>query len=151
MLPGETGYRSVAQLGISYEKDGSLSFDESKLREALDNDFDAVSRFLLGYEREGAQPGAPHTAGILTNLSLALNGLSTPLSKPLGNTIQNAMDGLNNSIRDMQISIENYELRLQAKEDALIAQFSAADQALRLLQVTMSSLNSSLAGLNSNR
>jgi len=140
---GETGYRSIGQLGISYNKDGSLSLDEAKLKEALDKDSDAVASFFLGYESVGT---SGRIGGVLTNLGEALKGLTNPSSGP----IQNALQGINSNISGLQESIAAYERRLESREDMLYAQFSAADEALRLMQVTMASINSSLATLLNN-
>ena len=141
---GEAGaYRSIGQLGISYNKDGTLSLDESKLKEALANDPDAVAAFFLGYESIGS---SGRIGGVLTNLGEALKGLTDPLRGP----IQNALQGINSNISSLQQSIDAYERRLESREDILYAQFNAADQALRMMQVTMASVSSSLATLLNN-
>jgi flagellar capping protein FliD len=75
-----------------------------------------------------------------------MKGLTDSLSSP----IQNALSGLNSTMSSLQKSIDAYELRLQAREDYLYAMYSAADEALRLYQVTMSSLTNQLASLSSN-
>ena len=129
-----SSYRSMGQLGISFNRDGSLSLDEEKLRQALSKDFKGVASFFLGDESTG---------GMLTNLGETLSGLTDSLKNP----IKNAMDGLNKNIQSLQNSIEMYEARLEVREDMLAAQFSAADQALRLLQVSQESLANSLASL----
>ena len=145
-MPVGSDYRSISQLGISYNKDGSLSLDESKLRAALDDNFDAVTQFFLGYEVSDGSGGTTKAGGVFTNLGEALKGLTDPLKSP----IQNAMQGINSNISELQKTIASYELRLQAREDMLYAQFSAADEALRTMQVTMASLSSSLASLLQN-
>jgi len=145
-MPAGSDYKSINQLGISYNKDGSLSLDESKLRAALDDNFDAVTQFFLGYEISDGSGGTTRAGGVFTNLGEALKGLTDPLKSP----IQNAMQGVNSNISELQKTIASYELRLQAREDMLYAQFSAADEALRTMQITMASLNSSLASLLNN-
>jgi flagellar hook-associated protein 2 len=127
--------RTTGQLGISFERDGSLRLDEERLKEALSRDFDGVTAFLLG--------NGPRD-GLLTNMGEALSGLTNPNNGP----IKGALDGLNNSIRGIQQNIESFEMRLEAREAMLLAQFHAADQALRMMNVTMGSINNSLAALN---
>jgi len=151
IMSGESfAYRSIGQVGINYERDGSLSLDEAKLREALAKDFDAVAGFFLGYDKtvDDGQSGEKiiRVGGMLTNMGESLKGLTDPLRNP----IKNALSGLDNTIRNLQQSIEAYELRLQVREDMLYAQFSAADEALRLMRVTLANISGSLASLTNN-
>jgi len=148
--PGENaGIRSIGQVGISYDQYGQLTLDENKLKEALSKDFDAVAKFFLGYDKtvEGESgESVQRVGGMFTNMGEALKGLTNPLRNP----IKNALDGINNNIRNLEQSIEAYELRLQVKEDLLFAQFSAADEALRMMRVTLGNISSSLASLMNN-
>jgi len=152
-IPSGENYalRSIGQVGLSYDKDGALTLDEAKLREALDNDFDAVAGFFLGYDKtvvgDDGFESVQRIGGMLTNMGEALKGLTDPLKNP----VKSALDGINSNIRNLQQSIEAYELRLQVKEDLLFAQFTAADEALRMMRVTLGSITNSLASLtNSN-
>lgn len=143
-------FRSISQLGLTYEKDGSLSLDETKLKEALSKDFDAVAGFFLGYDKtvddgNGGEKTVK-VGGVFTNMGESLKGLTDPLRNP----IKNALSGLDSNIRNLQQSIEAYELRLQTKEDLLYAQFSAADEALRLMRVTLGNISGALASLTNN-
>jgi flagellar hook-associated protein 2 len=49
-----TSYRVVSQVGLIFNRDGSLSLDESRLRSALTDDFTAVAALFLG---DGASQG----------------------------------------------------------------------------------------------
>lgn len=129
-------YRTAGQLGISFNKDGSMTLDEDKLKEALSNDSKGVAAFFLGDENHKS---------MLTSLGETLSGLTDSLQNP----IKSAMDGLNKNIKSIQDSIETYEARLELKEEQLTAQFNAADLALRLMKVNQSSLTSALASLTS--
>jgi flagellar hook-associated protein 2 len=80
---------------------------------------------------------------ILMNLFSALDGITDPLSGP----IHNATDGLNRSIQSINDRISEYETRLEARRMILTAQFSAADEALKLLTVTQANITSQLNGL----
>ena len=136
-------FRSMGQLGISVDRDGFLNLDEKQLQKALSEDFERTSKFFLGYETSDGTI----TGGMLSNLGEALKGLTDPLRNP----IKTAMDGLNNSISNVLKNIDDYERRLEKREDMLYAQFSAADEALRQMRVLLSSISSSLASLsNSN-
>jgi flagellar hook-associated protein 2 len=81
---------------------------------------------------------------ILMNLFSVLDGLTDSLSGP----IHNATDGLNRNIESINDRISEYEARLDARRAILTAQFSAADEALKLLTVTQANLSSQLNGLS---
>ena len=140
-VPEGGDYKTMGSIGISFSKEGLLVLDEAKLKEALSNDTNGVAAFFLG-----SDDATGSTSGMLTKLGDALKGLTDPLSNP----IKSAMDGVNNSIKSIQKTIEAYEVRLEAKEILYYAQFSAADEALRMMNVTMSSISSMLASLSVN-
>ena len=145
-------FRSMGEIGIAVNDDGTLSLDESKLKKALSDDFEQTAKLFLGYEKIGDDgktivdnKGNPILyGGMLSKLGDALKGLTDPLRNP----IKGAMDGLTSTINNVMRNIESYELRLQAKEDMLYAQFAAADQALRQMRVLLGSIGSSLASLS---
>jgi flagellar hook-associated protein 2 len=43
------GYSNLSQVGISFEKDGSLSLDGGKLTEAMNDDFDAIAGLFASF------------------------------------------------------------------------------------------------------
>jgi flagellar hook-associated protein 2 len=91
---------------------------------------------------------APYSKGIagssiLMNLFSALKGITDPLSGP----IHNATDGLNRTISSLNDEISSYQERLDKEKAMLTEQFNQADQALRLMTVTQSSLQSQLGSL----
>jgi flagellar hook-associated protein 2 len=82
---------------------------------------------------------------VLMNLFSVMDGITDPLEGP----IHNATDGLNRSIRSINDMISAYQDRLDKKKEMLTAEFSQADQALRLMTVTQSQLNGQIASLKS--
>ena len=82
-------------------------------------------------------------SSILLNLRSMLEGITDPLSGP----IHYAKDGLNNNIKDIKDRIETYQNLLSVREEILYRQYQKADEALRLLSVTQSSISSQLASL----
>jgi flagellar hook-associated protein 2 len=89
---------------------------------------------------------APNTSGvegksILINLTSMLDGLTDSLSGP----IHNAMDGLTKNIRSLNDSISSFEERLTSKQESLTNEFGAANNALKLLQLTQAQFNASLS------
>ncbi len=94
----------------------------------------------LASESEGDEGSS-----ILLNLYSVLDGITDPLSGP----IHNATDGLNRNIRMIEDRIEAYQVLLDTREALLYAQYQKADEALRLMNVTMSSLSSQIGSLSS--
>ena len=86
-------------------------------------------------------------ASILMNLFSALRGLTDSLSGP----IVNATDGLKKNIESLNDQISAYEDRLSKREELLTAEYDKADQALRLMTVTQSSLQSQINSLSQNK
>jgi flagellar hook-associated protein 2 len=129
-----TSYSVAGQVGLQFNRDGSLSLDEGKFRSALSNNFTGVAALFLG---DGG-------AGIFTGLQNQLDSITDPLSGP----IQSSEDSLNKQIKRLNDEILDYQYRLDKREELLFAQFSKADEALRLLQVSQSSLNSQLGKLS---
>ncbi len=84
-------------------------------------------------------------ASILVNLRTALKAITDPLSGP----IQRATDALHQTIKSIADRIEEYEERMEVREELLTAEYSRADQALRLMTVTQSALSSQISSFSS--
>jgi flagellar hook-associated protein 2 len=84
---------------------------------------------------------------VLMSLFSALDGLTDSLSSP----IINASDGLKKNIESLNDQISEYEARLAKREEMLTAEYDAADQALRLMTVLQSSLESQINSLSKNK
>jgi flagellar hook-associated protein 2 len=83
---------------------------------------------------------------VLMGLFSALDGLTDSLSSP----IIHATDGLKKNIESLNDQISEYEARLAKREEMLTAEYDAADQALRLMTVMQSSLESQIQSLSKN-
>jgi flagellar hook-associated protein 2 len=84
-------------------------------------------------------------ASILMNLHSILDGITDPLSGP----IHNSTDAFNQNIKSLNDEITSYQARLAVEKQMLTDQYNQADQALRMLTVTQSSLSSQLSKLSS--
>jgi flagellar hook-associated protein 2 len=82
---------------------------------------------------------------IFMNLHSILDGITDPLSGP----IHNSTDSLNQSIKSLNDEISSYQARLEVERTMLTQQYNKADEALRLLSVTQSSISSQIAKLSS--
>jgi len=133
-----TSFSAAGQAGLEFNRDGSLTLDESKFREALAGDFTGVAALFLG---DGAS--SEGYGGILMNLFRVLDGITDPLSGP----IHNATDGLNRNIDSLQDRISSYQERLEKRREMLTLEYSRADEALRLMTVLQAQLSSQISAL----
>jgi flagellar hook-associated protein 2 len=140
-----TSYAVLGQVGFQFNRDGSATINESKLRDALDANPIAVAALFLGdgTTPSGEVPGVEGASPIV-NLRSSLKSLTDSLSGP----IHNATDGLNTSIRNLQDRISSYQERLDARRELLVAEYSKADEALKLLSVNQNSLAGQLSALS---
>jgi len=122
--------------------DGTVIDGESKLREALEADPDAVMELFTRMVEDA--DGNPVADGIAARLDQALDGLANQVDGTItqrNNALQQRVDLFNKRAAEMQ------EL-LDLKEARLYAQFQAMERALASLQAQQSAV-ASLAGLMS--
>jgi flagellar hook-associated protein 2 len=128
-----TSYSVASQVGLQFNRDGSLSLNETTFRSALSSNGTSVAALFLGDGNDG----------IFTNLQSQLESITDPLSGP----IQSATDSFNKNIAMLNDEISSYQVRLDIEKQMLTDQFNKADQALRLLSVTQSSLSGQISKL----
>jgi flagellar hook-associated protein 2 len=124
----------TGQAGIEFNRDGSLSLDEGKLRSALSGNFNGIAALFLG----------ENSSGIFSTLQSQLDSITDPLSGP----IQNATDSLNKNIKSINKSISAYQARLDVEKQLLTDQYNQADEALRMLTVNQASLTAQIDKLS---
>ncbi|MCL4757146.1 MAG: flagellar filament capping protein FliD [Rhodocyclaceae bacterium] len=135
-VPGSlsgTPYETLSSLGISFQSDGTLALDESKLSNAIDTDFDSAMNTLNTYGTAMAS---------LAEQVTAFDGL-----------LAGRTDGLNATVDRMADQRTAMEYRLTLTEKRLRSQFTALDTLVGQLNSTSSFLTqqlSSLAALRNN-
>ena len=134
----------LSQAGFEFNRDGSITINETDLRDALsENPLNVAALFLgNGTAPDEINPGDEGSSPIV-NLRSALKTITDPLSGP----IHHATDGLHNTIRQLNSQIDEYEDRLEVRRDLLLMEFSKADQALKLMGVTQSALSAQVGSL----
>jgi flagellar hook-associated protein 2 len=122
----ETGdaYTMFSQLGVSFQKDGSLAIDSAKLNVALTADPAAVATLTA------AIGNAINTA------ATSLLGVSGPVSSKT--------DGINRSIRDIGSRRTDIEHRLELTQQRYQKQFSGLDTLLSSMNKTSAFLTQQL-------
>ena len=127
-------YKTLADIGISMQRDGTLALDATKLQTALAADTDGVaSVFSAG------------TTGIAQRLGSVLGNL-------LGSDgpLASRTDTLNRQIKDIGNQRDAFNLRMTALEERYRTQLSAMDQLVNKFNTTSSYLAAQLSGLSSN-
>jgi flagellar hook-associated protein 2 len=71
-VTGSGTYKSLSQIGVSFQRDGSYAFDQAKFTDAVNNDYDSVSKLLA---RTGT---ATDSRVSFVGATPATNGRSTP-------------------------------------------------------------------------
>lgn len=152
-INGDSGYKTLASIGITTGAIGTdvttdtgniskLVIDTNKLTSALETDPEAVMKLLEGDSSTG-------TKGVLTNLS---DILEKPLDPAKGyfakrdatlKKQEEALDGRNGKIEQMNKSLELYKTQLEAK-------YRAIDNIISNLQSSAASFNSYFNNNNNN-
>lgn len=142
---GATGnsISTLSDLGISFQKDGTLKLDSTKLSSAVSNHLDEVKSFLGSYDKT-ANTTTPDSAK--TGLSYKLDQLTASMLGTSG-LIQNKIDGLNRSVKTIDAQITREQTRLSQVEALYRKQFTALDTSIASMKSLSNSLTSQLASL----
>jgi flagellar hook-associated protein 2 len=126
----EGAYQTLASVGITTQKDGTLSLDSTKFSAAIEADFDGVAK-LFGSEN-----------GVAARLSKSLDARLLDTAE-----INTRTKALNAKSLDLQKEQETLETRMAKVEARYKAQFTALDSLLSQMQNTSSYLTQQLASI----
>jgi len=131
----------LSQLGFRLANNGTLSLDETKLRDELSTNFNDTAHLLLddGLDSEG------NSVSLIPRLESQLKNLTDTVDGP----IFLATGAVQQNIARTNDLITQMEQRLETQRALLITEYSQADYALRQLTVLESSLNNQMATLSS--
>ena len=130
----ESGYHRVGELGISFNRDGILEFDQKKFQAAISGNYSMASQILTGYIDEEGQK----SEGFMDNLNITVNN---SLRMPDG-LIQSRKKTLQGSIEQIDRRIAQKQKYLEEKEKNLKDKFSR-------LEGTISKIKTQGAGVAS--
>lgn len=132
-----TGIKDISQLGVStVDKFGQLSFDATKLKEALNDDPGAVEHFFSSKNAEGKEIG----------FSPRLNAYIDSFSSSTG-IIKGKTDSFDRSIKDIGKQVDNFTLRMEKKEAYFVNMFAKLDTAMMQAESQMSWLTSQISSM----
>lgn len=124
---------SLSQLGISFNRNGTLDFDEEKFNTMLIKKSDHVQRFMVG---DGFSTG--FIAATRRTISGMLDGIFGPIS--------NKKKGLQSQIDQADQRIENMERSIQMKEQNLKRKFANLEETMSRLKSQGAQLQAKLGG-----
>jgi flagellar hook-associated protein 2 len=143
---GSNKYNSLASIGVNtgqYFENGKLYIDETKLREAIDANPDAVKAIFTG----DATADSPSKAGVGERLYTQLNEGLTALTKKAGLANISYDDSqLSKRIYDINSEMTTNLKRLGTIEENYYRQFTAMEKALDKLNSQGQNLLSQLGG-----
>ncbi|MBC7539849.1 MAG: flagellar filament capping protein FliD [Bacteriovorax sp.] len=128
----DTGLHRVGELGLSFNRAGTLEFDQKKFQALIGSNYTLASQILTGtFEAEGGK-----TEGFMDNLNAMVG---TALRTPDG-IIQSRKKTLQSNIEQIDRRISQKQKQLEEKEKNLKDKFAR-------LEGTMSKIKSQGAGL----
>ena len=126
-----TGLSSLSEVGVSFQRDGTLSLDSDDLESAINTDFAGMAE-LFAHDDQG--------------YLFRLDGLIDRFVQAEG-LIDVRQDGLNSRIDVTDQRIADMEYRLEIREQRLRNQFTLLDTLMGELQSTSAFLSQQLAAL----
>jgi flagellar hook-associated protein 2 len=136
-VSGAAGVSRLPDVGITFQRDGSLAIDSSKLEAALNDPNKQVGALFV--EANGVKGYAAQLAGAIDGM-IGVDGV-----------ISSRTDGINHSLRDIDKRRTVMEDRLIETEKRLRAQYTALDAALARMQGLSSYLTQQLGALNNTK
>ncbi|AOX99305.1 flagellar filament capping protein FliD [Jeongeupia sp. USM3] len=144
---GDDAIKTLSQLGVSFQQDGKLALDSTKLDKAVTNNLDSVLSFLGAYDKTKNPTKPPESTQ--DSFGYKLNDmLDKMLTK--GGTLDSRTDGINRSIKLLSDQRTTMTAKLTETEARLRKQYVALDQTLTKMQQSSSSLMAMLASLSAN-
>lgn len=128
---GSSVFKTLASIGITTQKDGTLALDNTKLNTALESNYDEVAKLFAS------------DSGVATRLS---NILTPQLAADSALDLRN--DGLNKKSVDLQKQQSDLEARMVDVEARYRKQFTALDSLLSNLQNQSTFLTQQLSSIS---
>ncbi len=141
-LTGGTGaYTILSSIGMATQQDGSLKVDDTKLSEALNNNFNDVTELFT--RNHGATDLDSKQYGVAERFQQVLDNLTGSYigsSSDKNGLIATSINSLKNTSSDIDNQIASMELRMIDKEKNLKKQFTAMELLVSSLQTQGNSL-----------
>lgn len=135
---GSSVYKTLGSIGISttsYKDNGVLTVDETKLREALENDPEAVIKMFTVNSTDSKEKGLAYR--IYDSVTAGINSIK---EKAGYTTTGEDSSSLGKQLKSINLKISDWDSILDKKEDAYYKKFSAMETAISKYQSQLSSL-----------
>ena len=126
---------SLAALGISTNKDGTLTLDSSTLADAISNNFSGVQSFFQGAAQNG--------------FASALNGALNVYTDPSEGAFTVDLSSLSSENQDLSNQISSFEVYIASEQTRLTNEYNQADIALQQLPQQIKQVQTLLGENNS--
>ncbi|HAL37232.1 MAG TPA: flagellar hook protein [Polaromonas sp.] len=130
--PDASGLATLTQVGIGFQKDGTLSFDATKLRTVLDSQMSGVAKLFSG------------TAGV-GGYGTQLSSLITGMTDATTGTLTAATKGINTTLDTLGKQYTATSARIDATMARYSAQFTQLDMLISNMNQTSSYLTQQFA------
>ncbi len=127
------GIASISDIGISFQKDGSLTLDDSKLASALASDPTGVGNLFALVQN-----------GIGKRIPDAIDGFISPI----GGSLISRQQGVQNNIDRIDAKVASEEKRIANLQDRLAQQFTSLEKLLSQLKSQGDFLTQQLGALS---
>jgi flagellar hook-associated protein 2 len=134
--PGD--FTMLSNIGISFQKDGTLAVDATKLQTAVDTNADGVAKLFAGKANDTAGYGKQ-----LSALALTFTASRGPLTA--------AADGLTTSIKLLDKQYSAMEIRMNATVERYRKQFTQLDVMMSTMNSTTSYLTAQFNAMNASK
>jgi flagellar hook-associated protein 2 len=121
---------TLADLGITMNKDGTLTLDDSQLNSAIQNNFSAVQNFLQGTSSNG--------------FASTLNKQLTTLTDSVSGAFTVDLQSISAENTDLQNQINNFDTYLTSQQTYLTNEYNQADIALQELPIEEKQIDAEL-------
>lgn len=132
---------SPAQIGLQLNTDGTINFDEGAFVTAVKTNPDLAKQFVSGVPAQPAVGSTPATAAI-PGIAAQLATLASSATDSVTGTLVGLANGEDSQAKNLQSQIDDWTVRLTARQQALTTQYSN-------LQTMLSSLSSQQSWLSS--
>ncbi|MEM1132558.1 MAG: flagellar filament capping protein FliD [Pseudomonadota bacterium] len=134
LLAAEGPYRTLADIGVRTNNDGTLSIDDARLDAVLEADIDAVSRMLDPAEPNDTNPGLAGTLNAIRDSLQSEDGSLT--------LAQERYDAVAEDLRELLVDLDDDIDRYRAQ---LERTFANMDRQLAILRSTQSYLDQQIS------
>ena len=132
---GPNDMKVLSEIGVSFQKDGTLAIDSTKLNTALSTNLDGVSKLFASADGS--------TAGYGKQLSTLVSGMTST-----GGVLKAAQDGVNTTLKQLDADYTAMSSRVTDTVARYRTQFQQLDVLISSMNSTMSYLTQQFNAMN---